>query len=119
MNNLEELYKLYQVEPRKIPQEIPSSGEVIGYDTQWQEFNELKCYHIIKCLFDIQVRLDIDKQEKYNILCLDGKDSIHPEFVFHEDGETLEEAIIKVLITLYDEIPEHYQLALRNILEQE
>ena len=50
---------------------------------------------------------------------LDGKDSIHPEFVFHEDGETLEEALIKVLITLYEELPEHYQLKIRNVLEEE
>ena len=116
---LQEVYMLYQVEPRKIPQEIPSTGEVIGYDIEYPEFTELKCYKLMKRLFDLGIRLDIDEDETYNILCLDNSDRIHPEFVFSEESDTLEECMLKVLLTLHDEILESSQQAIRDELEKE
>ena len=63
---LQEVYMLYQVEPYKIPKVIPSTGEVIGYDIEYPEFTELKCYKLMKRLFDLGIRLDIDKQREYS-----------------------------------------------------
>ena len=117
---LQEVYMIYQVEPNKIPQEIPSTGEIIGYDIEYPEWNDLKCYKVMKRLFDLSIRLDIDKQEnEYCILCSDNKDRMHPKFVFTEEDKEFDKCLIKVLITLYDELMEHEQTQIRNLLNEE
>lgn len=116
----EELYMTYQVEPRKIPQESPSTSEIIGYDIEYPEFTELKCYRVLKCLFEIDIRLDIDinGEDNYSIM-VQGNSKSDWDFLFTEDDKSLEDCVIKVLITLYDELPEHYQLRIRKMLMEE
>lgn len=116
---LQEVYMLYQVEPRKIPQEIPSTGEVIGYDIEYPEFTELKCYKLMKRLFDLGIRLDIDKQREYSILVQPNQESNMSDFFFTEEDKSLEKCMLKVLITIHDELPEHLQIAIKNELEKE
>lgn len=113
---LQEVYMLYQVEPNKIPQEISSTGEVIGYDIEYPEFTELKCYKLMKRLFDLGIRLDIDKQREYSILAQPNQESNMSDFIFSEEDKSLEECMLKVLITIHDELPEHLQIAIRNEL---
>ena len=115
---LQEVYMLYQVEPNKIPQIIPSTGEVIGYDIEYPEFTELKCYRIMKRLFDLGIRLDIDKQIEYSILVQPNQESNMSDFIFTEEDKSLEKCMLKVLLTLYDEIIESHQQAIRNELER-
>ena len=116
---LQEVYMLYQVEPRKIPQEIPSTGEVIGYDIGYPEFTELKCYKLMKRLFDLGIRLDIDKQREYSIMVQRNQESNMSDFIFSEEDKSLEKCMLKVLLTLYDEILESHQQAIRDELEKE
>ena len=116
---LQEVYMLYQVEPRKIPQEIPSTGEVIGYDIAYPEFTELKCYKLMKRLFDLGIRLDIDKQREYSIMVQRNQESNMSDFIFSEEDKSLEKCMLKVLLTLYDEILESHQQAIRDELEKE
>jgi len=113
---LQEVYMLYQVEPNKIPQEISSTGEVIGYDIEYPQWNELNCYKIMKRLFDLGIRLDIDKQREYSILAQPNQESNMSDFIFSEEDKSLEECMLKVLITIHDELPEHLQIAIRNEL---
>jgi len=116
---LQEVYMLYQVEPNKIPKEIPSTGEVIGYDIQYPEFTELKCYKLMKRLFDLEIRLDIDKQREYSILVQPNQESNMSDFIFTEEDKSLENCMLKVLLTLYDEILESHQQAIRDELRKE
>ena len=118
-NLLQEVYMLYQVEPNKVPQEIPSTGEIIGYDIEYQEFTELKCYKLMKRLFDLGIRLDIDKQREYSILVQPNQESNMSDFFFTEEDKSLEKCMLKVLITIHDELLEHLQIAIKNELEKE
>ena len=116
---LQEVNMLYQVEPYKIPKVIPSTGEVIGYDIEYPEFTELKCYKLMKRLFDLGIRLDIDKQREYSILVQPNQESNMSNFFFTEEDKSLEKCMLKVLLTLYDEILESHQQAIRDELEKE
>ena len=117
-NLLQEVYMLYQVELNKVPQEIPSTGEIIGYDIEYPKWNELKCYRVMKRLFDLGIRVDIDKQRDYSIMVQPNQKFITPAFIFTEEDKSLEECVLKVLLNLYDEIPEHSQLAIRDELKK-
>lgn len=117
-NLLQEVYMLYQVEPNKVPQEIPSTGEIIGYDIEYPKWNELKCYRVMKRLFDLGIRVDIDKQRDYSIMVQPNQKFITPAFIFTEEDKSLEECVLKILLNLYDEIPEHSQLAIRDELKK-
>lgn len=110
---MEELYKLYKVEPIKHPQIIPSSGECIGYNTKWQDFNELKAYKIIDWFVRFGYNVEIDCSEE--IYCVGISEN---GIYFSENGESIEECIIKLLISLYDNFIESYQQMIRDILEQ-
>ena len=114
---LQEVYMLYQVEPYKIPKVIPSTGEVIGYDIEYPEFTELKCYKLMKRLFDLGIRLDIDKQREYSIMVQPNQAS-SMSFIFTEEDKSLEDCMLKVLITIQDEVPEYLQLAIKNELRK-
>ena len=116
---LQEVNMLYQVEPYKIPKVIPSTGEVIGYDIEYPEFTELKCYKLMKRLFDLGIRLDIDKQREYSIMVQPNQESNMSDFIFSEEDKSLEKCMLKVLLTLYDEILESHQQVIRDELEKE
>ena len=115
---LQEVYMLYQVEPNKIPQEIPSTGECIGYDVTWPEFTELKQFRILKLFCELGLRYDIDKHKEYSIMLQDNGDK-NRSFIFTEEDKEFDKCLIKVLITLYDELMEHEQTQIRNLLNEE
>lgn len=119
MNLIEQVYKIYEVEPIKVPQFIPSTGECIGYDNRVQEWNELKCYRIIKRLTDLGIRVDISKPTDYCVMVRPEGYSLSPSFIFTEEDKSLENCMLKVLITLYDEIIESHQKAIRNVLGED
>ena len=111
---LQKVYSLYKVEPIKIPQEIPSTGEVIGYDEVFPEWNELKCYKVIKALLDYGIRLDIDKQENYSVLV----QSEFFGFIFTETAKSLEECILACLYNLFDEVSDAVKQSIREVLKR-
>lgn len=120
MNNLlQELYKTYQVEPHKIPKEIPSTSEVIGYDIEWQELTNDKIFKIIDTLlnhlcFSIK-KFDDVYYINVNMVIVEVDNKVFVPISTHE-APTLKECMIVTLLGIYNEIPEHYQLAIRNIL---
>ena len=111
---LKKVYSLYKVEPIKIPQEIPSTGEVIGYDEVYPEWNELKCYKVIKALVDSDIRLNIDIDEDYSVLV----ESEFFGFFFTETAKSLEECILACLYTLYDEVSDAVIQSIREVLKR-
>ena len=111
---LQKVYGLYKVEPIKIPQEIPSTGEVIGYDEVFPEWNELKCYEVIKALVDGDIRLVIDKDEDYSVLV----QSEFFGFIFTETTKSLEECILVCLYNLYDKVSDAVIQSVREVLKR-
>lgn len=108
------LYELYKVSPIQIPIEIPSTSEVIGYDIKWQDFNELKAYKIIDFLLRMRFNLSMDCDEE--LYCVQiSKDGQW----FSEDGETLKECIIKILMKSHNDLLKIHEQEIRNILEED
>lgn len=110
-----EVYTLYGVDSISIPKEIPSTGEIIGYDYHYPEWTELKCYRMNKFLLDLgfcvdQIKFDTNEYE----IEVKNKDI----FTIGE-SKSLEDCMLEALLKLYDKLPEHYQLAIRNELMKE
>ena len=112
---LQEVYMLYQVEPNKIPQEIPSTGEVIGYDIEYPEWNELKAYKMIDFLLRMRYNLSMDCDEE--LYCI----NINKNGIFYGsvDDESLDVCVLKLLLEIHDKILEAEQQAIRDELRKE
>ena len=109
---LQEVYMLYQVEPIKHPQIIPSSGECIGYDIEYPEWNELKAYKMMDFLLRMRYNLSMDCDEE--LYCI----NINKNGIFYGsvDDESLDVCVLKLLLEIHDKILEAEQQAIRDEL---
>lgn len=116
MKKLKKLYEMVGI--KGIPQVIPSSGEIIGYDSP--EFTELKAYKLLKVLTKAySAEIDNFEERGYNLTFKSRSSNTTRNVTYTSvTRPTIEECMVRVCMDLWDSIAKPEQDEIRKILDR-